>query len=278
MAEPWYRQAFGAFYPLLYAHRNDDEARRCTQRLPQLAPLTDGRALPVLDLGCGDGRHLPWLRAQGLTVIGLDLSRPLLAAATARAPHAALVCADMLHLPCRDGAFGAVVSLFTAFGYFGEGPGAGALSAAGGGGAPAGDAAVAAGIGRVLAAGGHWFLDYLDADNVRSELSAGPGSRERTAGPLTVIETRSLDRTGAAVLKDVSLTALPGRQAEADALGVGAGGLAYRERVALYTVAELDRLAAGGGLRRVAAAGDYDGAPLGAGPRCLLVYRKDDPA
>jgi SAM-dependent methyltransferase len=270
LAEPWYRLAFGAFYPVLYAHRDDDEARRCALRLPQLAPLADARALPVLDLGCGDGRHLPWLRAQGLTVIGLDLSRPLLAAASARLPAEAFCCGDMLRLPCRDRAFGAVVSLFTAFGYFGEGLGDEIRD-----GAPRGDAAVAAGIGRVLAAGGHWFLDYLDADRVRAALSAGPDVRKRTAGPLAVTETRGLEPTGNAVVKDVRLTALPDRLAEAAALGVGPGGWDYRERVALYTLADLDRLADGGGLRRVAAAGDYDGAPLGAGPRWLLVYRKD---
>lgn len=278
MAELWYRLAFGAFYPALYAHRNDDDARRCALLLPQLAPLTDARALPVLDLGCGDGRHLPWLRAQGLTVIGLDLSRSLLAAAAERVPKQAFCCGDMLRLPCRDRAFGAVVSLFTAFGYFGEGLGDEALVARGLDGELRGDAAVAAGIGRVLAAGGHWFLDYLDVDRVRAELSAGPGSRERTAGPLAVTETRGLDPTGNAVVKDVRLTALPDRYAEAAALGVGPGGLAYRERVALYTLEELDRLAAGGGLRRVAAAGDYDGAPLGDGPRWLLAYRKEDHA
>jgi SAM-dependent methyltransferase len=276
LAEPWYRLAFGAFYPVLYAQRNDDEARRCVGRLPCLAPLSDARALPVLDLGCGDGRHLPWLRKLGLTVIGLDLSRPLLAAAAARAPEVPLACADMRGLPCRNGVFGAVLSLFTAFGYFGDGDGDGVRLTDDDGGMMAGDAAVAAGIGRALAGGGHWFLDYLDADRVRAELSGGPISREREAGPLSVRETRRLDPKGSAVMKDVALIALSGRREEAAALGVGAGGLVYHERVRLYTVAELDRLAAGGGLRRVAAAGDYDGAPLGGGPRWLLAYRKDD--
>jgi SAM-dependent methyltransferase len=265
LAEPWYRLAFGAFYPVLYAHRDDDEARRCVGRLPLLAPLADARGLPVLDLGCGDGRHLPWLRNQGLTVVGLDLSRPLLAAAAARVPGTALACADMRRLPCRDGAFGAVLSLFTAFGYFGAGDGTG-------------DGAVAEGVGRALAGGGHWFLDYLDADHLRAELPDGSSTRERTAGPLAVRETRSLDAAGGAVRKDVNLVALPGREAEAAALGVGPGGLDYRERVALYSLAELDGLAAEGKLRRVAGVGDYDGAPLGAGPRWLLAYRKDDRA
>lgn len=269
MSEPWYRVAFGAFYPVLYAHRDDAEAARCVAMLGRLAPLGDERRLPILDLGCGDGRHLAHLRPLGLPVVGLDLSRPLLRAARARAPESAVVCGDMLRLPVRDGSCGAVLSLFTAFGYFGAG---GALTR------DSGDGAVASGIGRVLAAGGHWFLDYLDADRVRRELADGPRVRDRVAGPLSVRETRRLARDGASVAKDVRLSALPGREEESAALGVDGEGLAYREELGLYSLAELDRLAAGGGLERVAGVGGYDGVPLGAGPRWLLAYRKDDGA
>lgn len=269
MAESWYRTAFGAFYPVLYAHRNDEEAKRCLALLPRLAPLVDRRALPVLDLGCGDGRHLSYLSRSGIATVGLDLSRPLLAAAARREPTSNLVRGDMRMLPCRDRAFGAVLSLFTAFGYFGRG---------GTGAAGDGDGAVAAGIGRVLADGGHWFLDYLDADRVRGELAGGSPERCREAGPLAVSETRSLNADGLAVVKEVRLTALPGHEAEAAAVGVGPGGLAYREEVALYAPDELDGLAGGGGMRRVAAAGGYRGEPLGAGSRSLLVYRKDEDA
>jgi len=259
--ESWCTAAFGAFYPVLYAHRDEAEARRCLDLLPRLAPLGAAGAAPVLDLGCGDGRHLALLGAAGLPAVGLDLSASLLRAARSRAAGLALVRGDMRALPFAGGRFGAVLSLFTAFGYFGD---------------EGGDRAVAAGVGRVLADGGHWFLDYLDADRVRAELAAGPLTRERTAGPLAVRETRRLD--AGAVAKDVCLRPLPGREAEAAALDVGADGVAYTEFVRLYGLAELDSLAAAGGLRRVAAAGDYDGAPLGQGPRWLLAFRKEVPA
>ena len=258
MPEAWYRAAFGAFYPVLYAHRDAGEARRCLDLLPRLAPLATAGAATVLDLGCGDGRHLELLAERRLPAVGLDLSAGLLAAARARAPGLLLARGDMRALPFAAGRFGAVLSLFTAFGYFG----------------PEDDGRVVAGVARVLAPGGHWFLDFLDADRVRAELGAGPQARRREAGPLAVHETRRLD--GDAVAKDVRLAALPGRAAEAAALGVGAGGVGYTERVALYTVAGLDALAAAHGLARVAAAGDYDGAALGAGGRWLLVYRKGE--
>lgn len=264
MADSWCSRAFGAFYPVLYAHRDAAEARRCLDLLPRLAPLAAAGGAPVLDLGCGDGRHLALLDAAGVRVVGLDLSAPLLRAARARGGSAALVRGDMRALPFADRRFAAVLSLFTAFGYFGRT------------GEKGGDREVAAGIGRVLAAGGHWFLDYLDADRVRAELAAGPRARDREAGPLAVREARRLE--AGCVVKDVSLRPLPGREREAARLDVGPGGVRYTERVTLYGLADLDALAAAAGLRRVAGAGDYDGAPLGSGPRWLLAYRKEERA
>lgn len=258
MAEPWYRTAFGAFYRCLYAHRNDEEARQCLELLPHLAPLCDRSGAPLLDLGCGDGRHLQGLRERGFAAIGFDLSWPLLRAARERVPSAPLVRGDMRALPFRDASLGAVLSLFTAFGYLGR---------------DGGDASFVADIGRLLRPGAHWFLDYLDVDRLRAELGDTPRRRERTAGPLAVIEARRLEVD--AVVKEVRLSPLDGRACEAAALGVGAGGLDYTERVALYTLAELEAMAGAAGLSRVAAAGDYAGAPLGCGPRWLLVYRRE---
>ena len=257
MAEPWHETAFGAFYPVLYAHRDAAEARRCLDLLPRLAPLDAVPGGAVLDLGCGDGRHLAQLARAGLPAVGLDLSGALLQAA--RGCGAPLVRGDMRHLPLRPACCSAVLSLFTAFGYFGA----------------AADGAVVAGIGATLAAGGHWYLDYLDADRVRDELATGPIARERRAGPLVVREERRLAPGGHAVGKQVTLHPDGGQAAAAAALGVGPQGLHYEERVHLYDRRELDDMAGRAGLLRVASAGDYDGAPLGRGPRWLLVYRKE---
>lgn len=270
MADPWFVTAFGAHYPALYGHRDEVEARLCLDLLPRLAPLSGAgpaAGRPLLDLGCGDGRHLAHLASLAVPAIGLDLSPHLLAGARRRLggkrDAAPLVRGDMRRLPFGDGSLGGVLSLFTAFGYFGP------LAANGG---------VVAEIGRVLAAGGHWFLDYFDAGQVRRELEpAGvPALRERKVGPCAVTETRRLDSVGGVVLKDVVLTPLPGREDEAGALGVGPAGLRYQEEVALFALDELDALATGHQLDRVAAAGGYEGQPLGGGSRWLLVYRKRD--
>lgn len=261
MSGGWYRQAFGAHYPVLYAHRDEDEAARCLDLLPKLAPLSPPEDAPVLDLGCGDGRHLVMLNRLGHQAVGLDLSFDLLKAARRRGePEGSLdlVRGDMRMLPFRRRSFGSVLSLFTAFGYFSS---------------DEDNQLVANQISEVLTEGGHWFLDYLDGDAVRAELGDGRRrDRRREAGPLIVEESRFLE--GNRVLKDVTLTAGEGVAREAAALGVPEEGLRYRESVGVFTLDELDGMASVAGLRRVAAAGGYEGQHLGDGTRWILVYRK----
>lgn len=79
----WYETAFGAHYRWLYAHRYDAEAERCAHTLARRIDLTRG---PVLDLGCGAGRHLSVLAAHGADTVGLDLSAALLTEARTAAP------------------------------------------------------------------------------------------------------------------------------------------------------------------------------------------------
>ncbi len=256
MTEPWYETAFGAVYPVLYGHRDQAEARRCLALLAELTPLGG----PVLDLGCGDGRHLAFLAAAGREVVGLDLSAALLDRARSVAAGVPLLRGDMRCLPCRAASFGTVLSLFTAFGYFAT---------------QEENARPVAEIARVLAPGGSWCLDFFDADRVREELADGvPRTRLRRAGPFTVEETRSLDGAGRRVVKDVRLSPRDGQEAEGAALGCGPGGISYREEVVLFTLEELDAMADAVRMERVAAAGSYDGAALGEGDRWLLVYRK----
>ena len=168
----------------------------------------------------------------------------------------------MRQLPLGDRMFTAVVSLFTAFGYFGP------LAA---------HETVVGEIARVLRPGGHWYLDYLNCVAVRREL-AGVGSsrRWRDSGPLSVGEQRSVaaDR----VVKQVVVRPRPGCLTEAAALGVPAGGLAYGEEVALFEPVELDALAATHGLRRVGEAGGYADEAFSApqAPRWLLAYRREE--
>ena len=109
IAEDWHQRSFGALYPVLYAHRNVEaaapEAAFAAQRLG-LRP--DDR---VLDLCCGNGRHMVHLLRHTPRVVGLDYSPDLLALASEQLGNSAgLVRGDMRAVP-----FGAVFDAVTNF-------------------------------------------------------------------------------------------------------------------------------------------------------------------
>ena len=87
-----------------------------------LVLLSPAPELPLLDVGCGDGRYALALASRGSRVIGLDASRTLLqiaarhGAATSRSPR--WVRGDMRGLPLAQGFGGAV--LLDSFGFFDE--------------------------------------------------------------------------------------------------------------------------------------------------------------
>lgn len=113
---PWWETAFDASYASRYAHRDDAEANRALDTFLASGALKPGDR--VLDLCCGGGRHLAGLEPRGMTGVGLDYSRDLLALARNKALGAPLVRGDMRSLPFCESSFDAVLHLFTAFGYF----------------------------------------------------------------------------------------------------------------------------------------------------------------
>ncbi len=254
MSDSWYEVAFGSHYPEIYGHRNEAEAKLCLELLPTLAPLSEN-GLPVLDLGCGDGRHLENLQNDSFHGIGLDLSAPLLDLARKRPGPASLIRGDMRHLPLANHSLGSVFSLFTAFGYFGR------LQE---------NSVMVQEVSRVLAPGGHWFLDYFNCDRVRHELGSGESfQRKRIVQGMSIVETRRYIEAQGLVAKDVQLEKISGSEG---ALNLPNEGLRYTEQVAVFSLEEIDELAGTQGLVRVAAAGSYAGAPLAEGDRWILVY------
>lgn len=58
----------------------------------------------VLDIGCGTGHFTRWFATRGLTAVGVDLSRAMLAQAT-KLDGQAYLLGDALSLPFQDGSF-----------------------------------------------------------------------------------------------------------------------------------------------------------------------------
>ncbi len=233
----WFEQWFGEEYHDLYPHRDDEDARRAVALIRSI--VTWGNGDRILDLACGPGRHAAELARWGGRVIGFDLSRAMLRRARARTA-APLVRGDMRALPFRMGSFALAVNLFTSFGYFVDDDE---------------HRRVVQQVVAALAPGGHFVLDYLNAEHVRRTLKV----TERAAGP-GVFVTRRIDTANRFVIKEIELRD---------------EGRRFQERVRLYGADELAALLTEAGLRVTSRFGDYDGgraAPTA--PRVILVAER----
>jgi SAM-dependent methyltransferase len=243
MSADWFKVAFGELYPLVYTHRDVAEAARVASRL---APII-AAPRPVLDVACGDGRYMSALSAAGVNVYGVDLSEYLLGEAVKREElEGRVVCGDMRALPFLSGAFGSAINMFTSFGYFDS---------------DAENARVLAEIQRVLAGGGVFVLDFLNAVVVHRGIK--PHTR-RAVKEAEVDETRELSPDGRVLTKRVRVRCH------------GRDPVEYLERVRLYTHDELGALVDAAGFNVSAEHGDYDLGAFDAGssPRLILVCRK----
>ena len=236
----WFEQWFGEEYHALYPHRDEEDARRAVALIQRVAPWQPGDR--VLDLACGPGRHAAELEQLRARVVGFDLSRAMLRRARERT-RAALVRGDMRALPFRAGSFRLAVNLFTSFGYFRD---------------DAEHRLVLRQVAAALVRGGHFVLDYLNAEQVRRSLESANalGSNGEESGEDVRI-TRRIGPDGRFVIKEIEL------QDE---------GRSFQERVRLYGPDELAALLAEAGLPVAARFGDYDGGPPGPdAPRVILV-------
>ena len=192
----------------------------------------------ILDLACGPGRHAAELARGGGRVIGFDLSRAMLRRAHERTGGTAgLVRGDMRALPFHAGSFALAVNLFTSFGYFLDDDE---------------HRRVVQQVVATLAPGGHFVLDYLNAEYVRRTLNVIAQTTSED-----VLVTRRIDSANRFVIKEIELRA---------------EGRRFQERVRLYGAEELVELLTDAGLRVTARFGNYDGAAAGpATPRVILV-------
>jgi SAM-dependent methyltransferase len=230
----WYETAFRKQYLDLY-YRRDDTAAKAEAAFAARAMGLDGHAR-VVDVACGAGRHARALGELGLSVVGIDLSRDLLAAAQG----VVRARADMRALPFRE-SFDAATSFFTSFGYFDD----------------MGNAAAMRSIARALKPGGMFLLDFLNAVSVSAHLV--PESSEERDGRKYHVKRRIEDGR---VVKDVRI--------EEEGLT-----LSYSESVRLYLHHDLINLLKGAGLSVLASYGAFDGRDFTTdAPRCILVARK----
>ncbi|MFO7156109.1 MAG: class I SAM-dependent methyltransferase [Pseudomonadota bacterium] len=120
---PWWESYFGSDYSLLYPEKDHASGEKEAPRIAAALALAPGAR--VLDLGCGNGRHVLALARRGFDVTGIDFSTALLEEARAARESEGLSCqfvlADARNLPIETlPPFDAVISIFTSFGLFSE--------------------------------------------------------------------------------------------------------------------------------------------------------------
>jgi ubiquinone/menaquinone biosynthesis C-methylase UbiE len=102
---------------LLYQEYSPEEPDELVVNLIEL--LKKRKAGRVLDLGCGAGRHVAYIAAQGLEAYGLDVSetglRKTMERLKKRSLEALLVKCDMKLLPFTDSCFSAIICLNTIY-------------------------------------------------------------------------------------------------------------------------------------------------------------------
>jgi len=229
---PWFKAAFGEDYLTRYQHRSAAEAVAAVRLLT--AAVGPGDARRAFDLCCGAGRHLSALRDAGWDVSGGDLSSALLRRARTEDPTTKLVQLDMRALPLRSESVALVTNFFTAFGYFDD---------------DNENFGVFGEVRRVLAPGGLFLFDFLNADAARKSLNRTPSEVAAGPRPETSWEIiRSLSADGFRSLKRQSL--IEGEQVIKT----------FTESVRLFSAGELRAGLHRSGFVIESVCGDYSGA------------------
>jgi SAM-dependent methyltransferase len=230
----WYQEWFGAEYLELYAHRDEDEARR---QVAFFQRECGAIAEPVLDLACGMGRHMQELQALGYRAVGCDLSYVLLRTGITEYGLMPVARADMRQLPFCDATFGGLVNFFTSFGYFAT---------------EDENARVVGEMARVLAKDAPFLFDYL---NVHRELDKLVERETRDTPTGSVQIERWFDPRDRSFNKRITI-----------------GEKRYLERVRGYDLDEISAMFAACSLTIRAAFGNFGGEPFTPeSPRLILV-------
>ena len=201
----------------------------------------------LLDVPCGFGRHCVPLARAGYHVVGVDRSQTLLDEAGRRAGDERwpeLVQADYRELPLPDERFDAALNLFSSLGYLGDEE----------------DVAVLAEIRRVLRPGARLVIETMHRD-LAVRRWAERGWHLLGNGRL-LLEQRTFDATAGVAQTTQTLIETTGER-ESRSFSVR-----------LYTATELVAMLARAGFEESKCYGGFDGSPLRADTRRVVVARR----
>jgi len=187
----------------------------------------------TLDLCCGTGRHSIILRKRGWTIIGLDLSKSLLAIAKRNMKNEGaefpLVRADMRHFPFRKQVFDAVICMFTSFGYLPS---------------ESEDMKSFKEVQRTLRKGGNFLLDVANKDHVIKVFQEREWAEFE---PFYMLEKRSLDLKTSRLMSQWTIIRKDTKEVRS-----------LQHNVRLYTLQRLKQMLSEAGLKVKEVYGGYD--------------------
>lgn len=245
----WYKDLFANEDPARYEKYVESDVSRA-----QVDFVIDKLALEpgakVLDLCCGQGRHLVDLARRGYDVVGLDLSEYMLekckTAAAAEGLTPVLVHADMREIGCTT-EFDAVISMFTSFGYLET---------------TDEDQKVLNAASLALKGGGSILLDLNNRDGLTASFRPIEW-HENKRGDLVLGEREFDPIKGRLDSREVTIHEDGTRSATSHSLR-------------LYTYTELDIMLQQAGLSIQSAYGDFDGSPFTRQSRRMIVIARKD--
>lgn len=223
-SKTWYANWFDSpYYPILYQHRNEKEARRFIDNLLELLSPPGGAVF--LDLACGRGRHSIYLNQMGYEVCGIDLSE-------SRIDEAKKSESSTLHFEVHDmrkeygeNRFDYILNLFTSFGYFDD---------------ESENREVLSTVHTALKPGGFFVLDYLNPYTVINSLV----DRE-------IVHSHGIEFTIKREVENGTIVKNIEFEDEGEEF-------AFQERVQAFKIEDFQRMMAREGLQIMHTFGDYD--------------------
>ena len=199
----------------------------------------------ILDLCCGQGRHLLELTRRGFSVLGYDLSAYMLdrcrELAEKEGMRPELVRGDMRKLDF-DSEFDAVINMRTSFGYLeNEDEDQQALD----------------GVCRALKAGGRFLTDQINRDSLMRRYKEQFWVRS-SRGDIVIADSRFDVRTGRNIVREIAFHA-DGSRSEAD------------HDIRLYTCRELEDKLIRAGMTIESVWGDWDSSPFDLDHKHMLI-------
>ncbi len=255
---PWYKSWFNEHYVALYAKRDAKDAAQQLSLIERTLPLIkadQSAPSPILDAGCGYGRHVQWLKNRGYAVRGIDLSSTLIAYGLKMDATLPITQGELRHLTqyVPQETFSAVLSLFTSFGYFDT---------------VAEHIVMLKNFHAVLKPQGWLWLDFLNPAYVKTHFSAEPVQRQLH----NQLFTERKHITAKRIYKTITVESLTQPSAPVRAAAAPAH---YRESIALYTPKQVMAMGKKSGFSVQHLFGNYHGQTFtNAAPRAIFVLQK----